>query len=242
MRSMSLQIIVLILATLATSCKPKATIQVLSPEDFSQKLSKTKDKVLLDVRTSDEYKSGHISDALNLDIDSAGFENGIQSINKNSALFVYSTSDEQNDKAIDMLKGKGFSAIYVLKGGVLAWQDAGFPFDHWPSKNNPHDVLLTEAEYEKSIQQHKQVLVDFNATWCAPCRLQSPILEDIARQKGDSLLFLSIDVDKNMDLAKSQRIEALPTLLIYRDGKQIWKNIGYTEKNIIEGVLNGSTH
>jgi thioredoxin len=240
MKLVRIQILFLfVLSAAAFSCQSSAQIKELNAKEFNSKLGEVKSKTLLDVRTPDEYKSGHISDAINLNIDSTGFADAIKTLPKDEPIFVYCLSGVRSAKAADELKAAGIKEIYLLKGGILAWQDAGLPFDKWPSKNTPHDVTISIDDYKKALQQNKTVLVDFNATWCQPCKMEAPILEEIAKEKGDSLLFMSIDVDKNMDLAKSEMIEALPTLMIFKEGKKSWQNIGYTEKNIIEEALNG---
>lgn len=69
-------------------------------------------------------------------------------------------------------------------------------------------------------------LVDFWATWCGPCRMQAPILEELERQTGDSLKIAKVDVDSEMELARRFRVMSIPTLLLFRDGQLVSRKIG----------------
>ena len=66
-------------------------------------------------------------------------------------------------------------------------------------------------------------LVDFYATWCGPCKMMHPILEDLKTQLGSQLVILKIDVDKNLALANQFKIQSVPTLMLFKEGKKIWR-------------------
>lgn len=74
------------------------------------------------------------------------------------------------------------------------------------------------------------VLVDFYATWCGPCKMLSPVLEDISSDR-DNLKIVKIDVDQNNELAKSNSIMSVPTLILYKNGKMVSKMSGYMNKD-----------
>lgn len=74
------------------------------------------------------------------------------------------------------------------------------------------------------------VLVDFYATWCGPCKMLSPVLEDISSDR-DNLKIVKIDVDQNNELAKSNSIMSVPTLMLYKNGNMVSKMSGYMNKD-----------
>lgn len=76
------------------------------------------------------------------------------------------------------------------------------------------------------ISNSTPVLVDFYATWCQPCKMMHPVLEDLKAQYKDRLRVIKIDVDKHQDIAGLYRIQSVPTLMIFRNGQQLWRQSG----------------
>jgi len=83
----------------------------------------------------------------------------------------------------------------------------------------------------------KPVLFDFFATWCGPCRMQTPILEELAKKMGDAVEIRKVDVDQNMDLAEKYSIRVVPTLIIEKDGKVVQQMEGVTDAATLEKLL-----
>lgn len=83
----------------------------------------------------------------------------------------------------------------------------------------------------------KPVLFDFFATWCGPCRMQTPILEELAKKMGDAVEIRKVDVDEHMDLAEKYSIRVVPTLVIEKDGKIIQQMEGVTDAATLEKLL-----
>ena len=83
----------------------------------------------------------------------------------------------------------------------------------------------------------KPVLFDFFATWCGPCRMQTPILEELAKKMGDKVEIKKFDVDQHMDLAEKYGIRVVPTLVIEKDGKVVKSMEGVTDLSTLENLL-----
>ncbi|MCX7796910.1 MAG: thioredoxin [bacterium] len=81
------------------------------------------------------------------------------------------------------------------------------------------------------------VLVDFWAEWCMPCKMLSPIVEDISQELSDKIKVVKVNVDENPDLATSYGIQAIPTLLIFKDGSVVGEIVGYVSKKALKDKL-----
>lgn len=94
-------------------------------------------------------------------------------------------------------------------------------------------IEINKENFEKEVLQSEQpVLVDFFAVWCGPCKMVSPIVDQIAAERPD-IKVCKADVDKNLDLAKQFQVMSVPTLLAFKDGKVINKSIGAMPKAAI---------
>lgn len=83
----------------------------------------------------------------------------------------------------------------------------------------------------------RPILYDFFATWCGPCRMQTPILEELGKKLGDSIEIRKVDVDRHMDLAEKYGIRVVPTLIIEKDGKVVQMMEGVTDVITLEKIL-----
>lgn len=83
----------------------------------------------------------------------------------------------------------------------------------------------------------RPVLYDFFATWCGPCRMQTPIIEELAKKMGDVVEIKKVDVDENMNLAEKYGIRVVPTLIIEKDGKVVQRMEGVTDAATLENIL-----
>ena len=76
------------------------------------------------------------------------------------------------------------------------------------------------------IQSEKPVLVDFFATWCGPCQTLAPILKEVKDNLGDRVSIIKIDVDKNQQIAAQYQVRGVPTMILFQNGKQLWRQSG----------------
>ena len=80
--------------------------------------------------------------------------------------------------------------------------------------------------FKEAINDSRPVLVDFYATWCGPCKMMHPVLEQLKSEMGDKVKILKVDVDKILDLAKSFGIQSVPSLMICKNGNNLWRQAG----------------
>lgn len=91
--------------------------------------------------------------------------------------------------------------------------------------------------FSEIIQSDKPVLVDFSAEWCGPCRMMAPILKDVKKEVGETATVLKIDVDKNPGTASQYQIQGVPTLILFKKGKAVWRQSGVIPKAGLVGVI-----
>lgn len=95
-------------------------------------------------------------------------------------------------------------------------------------------LKITEDNFEEEVlKSTKPVIIDFYADWCMPCKMMSPIIEDIAEELGDSVKVGKINSDENISLAEKYEIMSIPTILIFKNGQIASSFLGVTEKNEI---------
>lgn len=110
-------------ALLVASCSAP-TPESVSPDDFAQKIKDVPNATLLDVRTPDEYSSGHIDKAINLDFLNSDFNDDVQKLDKSKPVLIYCLSGARSHKAAVKMRDMGFN-VTELQGGIRAWTDAG---------------------------------------------------------------------------------------------------------------------
>ena len=97
------------------------------------------------------------------------------------------------------------------------------------------------SSFNEIIQSDKPVLVDFFATWCGPCQMLAPILKDVKINLGERISIIKIDVDKNQAVAAQYQVRGVPTMILFQNGKQLWRQSGVLSKeDLIKVILEKS--
>jgi len=92
-------------------------------------------------------------------------------------------------------------------------------------------------KFNELIKSETPVLVDFFADWCGPCKVLAPILKEVKSELGDHIKIIKIDVDKNEKLAAKYQVRGVPTMLIFKDGEQRWRQSGVLQKQDIVDII-----
>ncbi|KPM32197.1 Thioredoxin [Croceitalea dokdonensis DOKDO 023] len=96
------------------------------------------------------------------------------------------------------------------------------------------------ANFLDIISGDKPVLVDFYATWCGPCQTMMPILDKVKQELGERAKIIKIDVDKNQALAAKYQVRGVPTLMLFKEGKQLWRQSGVVQADALVSLLQSS--
>lgn len=93
------------------------------------------------------------------------------------------------------------------------------------------------SDFNEMIKDSKPTLVDFFATWCGPCRVQGPILEQVKDKVGDAANVVKVDIDRNQALAAQYRVQSVPTLILFSNGEPVWRAVGVQQPDLLEAKI-----
>ena len=231
-------ILYLVIAILLISCS-NTNSQIIENLDASkfETLIKMQDGIILDVRTSQEFYSGHISEATNLDYYKDDFKEKLNIMRKDVPIYVYCRSGGRSTKAAVYMENLGFSKVYNLNGGIGAWEAKGFLS---VSSNIEKKQILptyTITEIDSLVKTNEVVLINFSTDWCVPCKKMKQIIKDVKKIKPYLKLIL-VDADVNKELAKNYNINGIPVVIILKNNEEFFRHTGIISKEELLNKLN----
>ena len=204
------------------SCGSNAQKNKVASADEFEKAIASKNIQLLDVRTSDEYKAGHLKNSLQANwLNKAEFEDRTSHLDKSKPIFIYCLSGGRSAAAAAYLSEKGYD-VTNLTGGITAWKQGTKPVEGV----DPNTPQTTQASYEGQLKSSNLVLVDFGAEWCPPCKKMEPIIADFMKKESNKVTLIKMDGGLETELMKSLKVEALPTFILYKNGVEVKRKQG----------------
>jgi len=200
-----------------------------SVDDFEKGITQ-QNVQLLDVRTATEYQSGHLKKALQANWNNeVEFQERTKALDKSKPVYVYCLSGVRSTAAANWLSENGFKNVVTMKGGINAWKQANKAVE-----GQSNVKQMTWNEFTTQIPKDKTVLVDFSATWCPPCQKMKPIIE---RLKSEKYVIIEIDGGSQTSLCKELKINAFPTFIIYKNGKETARKQGILTEEALKKML-----
>jgi len=207
----------------------------LAPIAFQKKINSTKDAVVMDVRTPDEFTSGALANAVNVDFSDKYFETRVKDMDVNKAYFVYCLSGGRSGNAAAFMRKNGFKNVYEMAGGMLAWNKSGLPVTQ--SSNAPIKDKVSTEDYKAMINSEKIVLIDFYAPWCGPCKQMLPLIEEISKEYKGKATIIRVNIDENKILTKQLGIDEIPFFKLYKNGEEKGNFIGQLDRATFVRIL-----
>ncbi len=205
-----------------------------------QLLIKKEDGIILDVRTPQEFHSGHIKDATNINFYEDDFAEKLTIVRKNVPIYVYCRSGGRSSKAAITMKELGFAKIYNLIGGMGAWDSENY--ESVKSKKEEEEErseasYFTVSEIDDVLKKNEVVLVNFSTQWCVPCQKMKPVTEEIQKER-EKVKVLFIDADVNKKLMIQHQIKGVPGFIIFKNNREVFRHLGMISKKELLKQLN----
>lgn len=212
----------------------QSSSKTISAVEFQNQLKNDGKVVILDVRTPEEFNTGHLDQAKNLNIYDATFQESISKMDKTQPVYVYCKGGGRSANAVKKMQELGFATVYELKGGIMAWEQNGLPLNN---AEKPKTDLFTSTDFDKMLKANKNVLVDFYAEWCLPCKQMEPVLLKLKNQLKGKVAIERVNVDEAKSLSKSIKIEGLPVVAIYQNGIEIKRVTGFQSEQDLLNLI-----
>lgn len=226
-----------LIAIIFSACNASHQSGILSVTDFKAK-SATEGATIIDVRTPEEFNGGYIKGAVNIDYQGTDFDTEVAKLDKEKPYFLYCKSGKRSGNALDKMKAAGFKNVYGLDGGIEAWTNEKQAVElPGSSAQNTSPAAADPTDFKTAIFGDKLVLVDFNATWCGPCKRMQPFVDMIKEERNKEVIVFSIDTDEQTALAQEYQIQNLPTVMLIKNGSVLYREEGYHDQESLNELV-----
>jgi rhodanese-related sulfurtransferase len=208
--------------------------EAIGIKDFVAILDKAESPQILDARSPDEYALNHIKGAINVNMsDKAGLEKTVAALNPDNPAFTYSINSGRSAVLADKLRASGFKQVYVLPGGLANWVGSGYPLETFGEKG----LALTNEQFNQLTRSNDMVLIDYGSKFCGGCRRLIPVLDSLENTFSETVKIVRIEMYDNPELIKEQKIQSLPTLVLFKKGESVWSHKGFVTSDILSQVI-----
>lgn len=203
-------------------------VNVLDVESHQMvKLLENNPGVLLDIRTPKEVSKGYLKNASFINFYDESFLQKASWIKKNQPIYVYCHAGGRSSKAAEMLIELGFREVYNLIGGYSKWVENGYLVEKGLKNiKGPNSKFFTKEEIDGILQTKQSVVLVFKTPWCLPCKKLDAVLDSFSENRPNWEV-VKINMDSNKDLAENYEVKSVPTLLFFKESKQLSSHIGF---------------
>jgi len=222
----------------ATGGAIKAQTIVIKPGELSVKevaaqIKTQKNAQILDARSNEEYAQHHIPGAVSADANAPGHEAVFKSLSKDEPTYIYAIGAARSTIVANELRKDGFKKVYVVAGGLSSWVGLGYPVTTTKQANT-----LSKSQYAALSGSSQLVLIDFASRYCPTCKKLIPTLDSLKADKSFKPKIITVEEYDNPVLAHQLGIYVLPTLILYKDNKEVWRKSGLSSARQIADVAN----
>jgi thioredoxin 1 len=214
-----------------------ADFKQVNPAQFEQ-LIKKPGGVLLDVRTQNEFKNGHIANSGQINYYALDFRKRLLMLPKDEPIYLYCNTGWRSEKAARILVENGYKNVFNLELGIMDWELQNLPVAVAPDAKPDTENKMEYEELARFIDSGKPVFVDFYAPWCGPCRTMMPMIDELKTKYHGKINVVKVNVDASKKLVKEMKIQGVPFLALYNNGKPVYTKNGLTSRDELEKALN----
>jgi rhodanese-related sulfurtransferase len=212
-------------------------IQSINVDDLEQAMRPYANLQVIDLRSPEAYLEAHLPGAVNIDQNSPTFEKELAGLNPELPVYFYCANGLNSAQVIKKLSKKPYPKIYDITGGYAAWSGAGKKVLQVDRVARPEAV--TRMEYDAMIKKTELMLLQFSPSSVDPSvlkRMESMVFGIVKRNEGE-LKFKKYNYRDQVSLARDLKVNNLPTLILYRQGEEVWRFEGMPEKSEIEEAI-----
>lgn len=193
--------------------------------------------IILDVRTPGEVARGHIKGTTAINIGEQSFTTKVNMMQKDKPIYVYCLTGSRSVYAAQYMAKVGFNKIYNLQQGIVEWTRLGYPLEKTEAAPASSSIQYNEFSFGKLIESNKLLFVDFHAIWCAPCKKMAPDIEKLKSDYKGKVEITKVDIEANESISKAYNVISVPTLILFKNGKEVWRNAGYMNYEEMSAII-----
>lgn len=224
-----------ILSLLSCNSTTAQGVKNITTDEFVEAIKNSDKKIILDVRTPEEFANSHIDGAINMDIRSEDFNQRIAKLDKDQPVYIYCLSGGRSSNASNILANNGFKTVNNMLGGISKWSGENKPTI---TAEGANERGMSIVQYNALIHaKDTAVFVDFFAPWCAPCKKIKAFIPELQNEYKGKLKVVLINYDENPKLVKALGVSGIPYLkIITSKGSTVLQDF-HTKEEIL-AVLN----
>lgn len=228
-----------ILCQMLATANGQNPVNQLGSREFNRIIN-DRDGILLDVRTQNEFRNGHIENAGQLNYYALDFKKKILLLPRNQDIYLYCNTGYRSQKAAEILIKNGYTNVYNLEHGTMEWNKNNLPVVIEPNARPDSDNKFLPDQYLELISSDSLVFIDFYAPWCAPCRRMMPMIDSLMVEYHDRVKVVKINIDASKKLIKKLQFTGVPYLVLYQKNQELFTHQGSIMKQEIQRIFDAN--